>query len=76
MRISRNLELSELKASVISRNLYCRWLQIPQAGRKESERPEDPPNLYECTVCLEIVHPQCAEKNGVGLGQVNPDLSK
>ena len=53
---------------------FRRWLQVPQAGRKESERPEDPPNLYECTVCLEIVHPQCVEKTR-GLGQINPDLS-
>ena len=51
-----------------------RWLQIPQAGRKESEWPEEPPNLYECTVCLEIVHPQCIEKT-IGLGQINSDLS-
>ena len=59
---------------------YCavckldRWQQVPQAGRKESKPPEDPPNLYECTVCLEYVHPQCVEKTR-GLGRINPDLS-
>ena len=53
----------------------CSWNQVPQAGRKEAERPEEPPNLFECTVCLDIVHPGCVEKIA-GLGQVNPDLSK
>ena len=55
--------------------MHCRWNNVPQAGRKEAERPEEPPNLFECTVCLDIVHPGCAEKT-VGLGRVNPDLSK
>ena len=41
---------------------------------KEDSHPDEPPNLYECTVCLEIVHPQCVEKT-VGLGKVNKDLS-
>jgi len=41
---------------------------------KESERPEEPPNLFECTVCLDILHPECAEKT-MGRGQVNSELS-
>lgn len=53
----------------------CSWNNVPLAGRKEAERPEDPPNLFECTVCLDIVHPGCAEKT-VGLGKINSDLSK
>ena len=42
----------------------------PKVQGKEAERPEQPPNLFECTVCLDIVHPQCAEKD-VGLGRRN-----
>jgi F-box/leucine-rich repeat protein 10/11 len=51
------------------------WNNVPKAGSKESERPEEPPNLFECTVCLDIVHPKCAEKT-VGLGKVNPGKLK
>ena len=51
------------------------WMNEPkvQTG-KESERPEEPPNLYECTVCLDILHPECAEKT-IGKGQINTELS-
>jgi len=56
---------------------YCKldgWMNEPKVQGKEAERPEQPPNLFECTVCLDIVHPQCAEKD-VGLGRKNDDLS-
>ena len=52
---------------------YCKldgWMNEPKVQGKEAERPEQPPNLFECTVCLDIVHPQCAEKD-VGLGRKN-----
>ncbi len=50
------------------------WNNEPRQGIKESERPEEPPNLFECTVCLEIVHPGCANKSS-GPGKVNPGES-
>jgi len=51
------------------------WYKEPKVGQnKENERPEEPPNLFECTVCLDIMHPECAEKT-IGLGKINPDLS-
>ena len=50
------------------------WFNTPKLQGKEAERPEEPPNLYECIVCLDIVHPRCIEKT-VGLGQINHDLS-
>ena len=50
------------------------WFQEPKVQSKESDRPEKPPELFECTVCLDIVHPQCAEKT-TGVGRVNNDLS-
>merc|ERR1711956_166292 len=50
------------------------WFNTPKVQGKEAERPEEPPNLYECTVCLDIVHPRCVEKT-IGLGQINHDLS-
>ena len=46
----------------------------PKVQGKETDRPDEPPNLFECTVCLDIMHPQCAEKS-IGTGQINPDLS-
>ncbi|QQP55631.1 Uncharacterized protein FKW44_000027, partial [Caligus rogercresseyi] len=49
------------------------WFGIPRLQSKESERPEEPPNLFECTVCLEIIHPACAEKTS-GLGKINSEL--
>ena len=34
------------------------WYKEPKVGQnKENERPEEPPNLFECTVCLDIMHP-------------------
>jgi len=50
------------------------WFNTPKVQGKEAERPEEPPNLFECTVCLDIVHPRCVEKT-VGPGQINHDLS-
>lgn len=52
------------------------WFKEPRLQSKDVERPstDDPPNLYECTVCLDIVHPECAEKS-IGLGNINKDLS-
>ena len=50
------------------------WFNTPKIQGKEAEKPEEPPNLYECTICLDIVHPRCIEKT-VGLGQINHDLS-
>ena len=46
------------------------WFNTPKVQGKETDRPEEPPQLYECTVCLDIMHPQCAEKT-VGLGRIN-----
>ena len=46
----------------------------PKVQGKETDRPDEPPNLFECTVCLDIMHPQCAEKS-IGSGQINQDLS-
>ena len=46
------------------------WFNEPKVQGKETERPEDPPQLFECTVCLDIMHPQCAEKT-IGKGNVN-----
>jgi len=56
---------------------HCRldgWYNEPKVQGKEAERPEQPPDLYECTVCLDIVHPRCAEKI-MGTGRINNDLS-
>ncbi len=50
------------------------WYNEPKAQTKESDRPDTAPDLFECTVCLDIVHPRCVEK-GPGLGKVNKDLS-
>ncbi len=50
------------------------WYSEPKVQTKESDRPDNPPDLYECTVCLDIVHPRCVE-NAAGLGKVNKDLS-
>ena len=50
------------------------WFNEPKVQGKETDRPEEPPQLFECTVCLDIMHPQCAEKT-VGLGRINNDLS-
>ena len=50
------------------------WFNEPKVQGKETDRPEEPPQLFECTVCLDIMHPQCAEKT-IGFGRVNPDLS-
>ena len=50
------------------------WMNEPKVQGKETDRPDEPPNLFECTVCLDIMHPQCAEKS-IGRGQINPDLS-
>lgn len=50
------------------------WYSEPKVQTKESDRPENPPDLFECTVCLDIVHPRCVEK-APGLGKVNSDLS-
>ncbi|TRY62626.1 hypothetical protein TCAL_16657 [Tigriopus californicus] len=52
------------------------WFKEPKLQSKDVDRPstDDPPNLYECTVCLDIVHPECAEKSS-GLGNINKDLS-
>ncbi len=50
------------------------WYNEPKAQNKESERPETAPELFECTVCLDIVHPRCVEKDQ-GLGKINEDLS-
>jgi F-box/leucine-rich repeat protein 10/11 len=50
------------------------WYSEPKLQVKETERPEEPPKLYECTVCLQILHPDCAE-NTIGAGKMNPDLS-
>lgn len=50
------------------------WYSEPKIQFKECDRPEKPPDLYECTVCLDIVHPKCVEKT-IGLGKVNADLS-
>ncbi len=50
------------------------WFSEPKVQTKESDRPDNPPDLFECTVCLDIVHPRCVE-NSPGLGKVNPDLS-
>jgi F-box/leucine-rich repeat protein 10/11 len=33
------------------------WYNEPKLQVKETERPEDPPKLFECTVCLHILHP-------------------
>jgi hypothetical protein len=52
---------------------HCRldgWFNEPKVQGKETERPEEPPQLYECTVCLDIIHPQCAEKT-IGPGRIN-----
>jgi len=46
----------------------------PKVQGKETDRPDEPPNLFECTVCLDIMHPQCAEQS-IGSGQINTDLS-
>lgn len=46
------------------------WNNEPKVQGKESDRPDDPPNLFECTVCLDIVHPECADKT-VGRGRIN-----
>ena len=46
------------------------WFQTPKVQGKETERPEEPPALFECTVCLDIMHPECAEKT-IGSGRVN-----
>ena len=56
---------------------HCRldgWYNEPKVQGKEAERPEQPPDLFECTVCLDIVHPRCAEKI-MGTGRLNNDLS-
>lgn len=50
------------------------WYNEPKLQVKETERPDEPPKLYECTVCLDIMHPDCAEKK-MGLGKINNDLS-
>ena len=49
------------------------WYQEPKQGpqNKENDRPENPPDLYECTVCLDIVHPKCIGTEG----KINSDLS-
>uniref|UniRef100_A0A0K2UWL7 Uncharacterized protein n=1 Tax=Lepeophtheirus salmonis TaxID=72036 RepID=A0A0K2UWL7_LEPSM len=49
------------------------WFGTPKLQSKECDRPEEPPNLFECTVCLEIIHPACAEKT-IGLGKINNEL--
>ena len=46
------------------------WFNEPKVQGKETERPEEPPQLYECTVCLDIMHPQCADKT-IGRGNIN-----
>ena len=51
------------------------WYNEPKVQGKESERPEKSPDLFECTVCLDIVHPRCVQGQGQGLGKVNEDLS-
>ena len=50
------------------------WYAEPKVQTKESERPESPPDLYECTVCLDIVHPRCVEQDP-GPGKINEDLN-
>ena len=50
------------------------WGNEPKVQGKETDRPEEAPNLFECTVCLDILHPKCAEQT-IGLGQVNNELS-
>ena len=55
---------------------YCKldgWFNEPKVQGKETERPEQPPNLFECTVCLDIVHPGCAEK-AIGKGRKNDGM--
>ena len=55
---------------------YCKldgWGNEPKVQGKETERPEQPPDLFECTVCLDIVHPKCAERN-CGLGRKNDGM--
>jgi len=51
------------------------WFNEPKLQAKESERPDSPPQLFECTICLDIVHPGCAEKAGYGPGKINEELS-
>ncbi len=40
------------------------WYKEPKVQGKESDRPEQSPELYECVVCLDIVHPKCAKAMG------------
>ena len=52
------------------------WYAEPKAltgVKAEAERPDTPPKLFECTVCLDIVHPDCVEATD-GLGKVNQGI--
>jgi len=51
------------------------WGGHPDPRKPVTEKPDSPPNLFECTICLDIIHPECAEKEGIGRGVVVPELA-